>query len=133
MKPPLPGLAQIGFLFAAAISLSACQRRVEALPAVSIQTEITPQPVVTGPVTVMVKLTGPHQAVISGATVTVEADMSHPGMSPVFTDARELPDGHYHAQLQLGMAGDWVVILHIVLPDGQSLERQVDVKGVRAR
>jgi len=29
------------------------------------------------------------------------------------------------------MAGDWVVLLHITLPDGRQLERRFDVKGVR--
>jgi hypothetical protein len=29
------------------------------------------------------------------------------------------------------MAGDWVVLLHIALPGGKKLERQIDVKGVR--
>jgi hypothetical protein len=29
------------------------------------------------------------------------------------------------------MAGDWVILLHIVLPDGQKLEQQFDVSGVR--
>jgi len=28
------------------------------------------------------------------------------------------------------MAGDWIVLLQITLPNGQKLERQFDVKGV---
>jgi hypothetical protein len=30
------------------------------------------------------------------------------------------------------MAGAWAVLLHITLPDGTKLERQMEVKGVRA-
>jgi hypothetical protein len=59
--------------------------------------------------------------------------MSHPGMSPVFGEAKELPGGRYQAQLQLAMAGDWVLLLHFTLPGGQALDQQVDVKGVRAK
>jgi hypothetical protein len=28
------------------------------------------------------------------------------------------------------MAGDWIVLLRITLPNGQKLDRQIDVKGV---
>jgi hypothetical protein len=125
-------LAQAVCFFIAAISLPGCQRRVEALPSVSVRTEIAPQPVAVGVATVTVKLSDARNSSISGAKVTVEGDMSHPGMSPVFADAQELPDGRYQAKLQLGMAGDWVVILHIGLPGGQTLERQIDLKGVRS-
>jgi hypothetical protein len=54
-------------------------------------------------------------------------------MSPIFGDAREVETGRYQAQLEFGMAGDWVILLHIVLPDGKKLERQFDVKGVRPK
>jgi len=57
--------------------------------------------------------------------------MSHPGMAPVFGEAREIEPGRYQAHLTFPMAGDWVILLHIVLPDGQKLERQIDLKGVR--
>jgi hypothetical protein len=30
------------------------------------------------------------------------------------------------------MGGDWVVLVHAALPDGRQVERQFDVKGVRA-
>ena len=57
--------------------------------------------------------------------------MSHAGMSPVFGEANEIEPGQYQGQLNLAMAGDWVILLHIKRPDGQKLERQIDVYGVR--
>jgi hypothetical protein len=57
--------------------------------------------------------------------------MSHPGMSPVFGEAKEVRPGLYQAQLEFGMAGDWVILLHVALPGGQKLERQFDVRDVR--
>ncbi len=59
--------------------------------------------------------------------------MSHPGMSPVFAESKEVTGGQYQANINFAMAGDWVLVLHIKLPDGQTLERQIDVKGVRAK
>lgn len=91
-----------------------------------------PQPVTVGPAAVTIKLSDAEGNPLPGAGVTVEGDMSHPGMSPVFAEAKELPGGRYQARLDFGMAGDWVVILHIKLSNGQTLERQVDVKGVRS-
>jgi len=57
--------------------------------------------------------------------------MSHPGMSPLFAEAQETVPGRYQAHLQFQMAGDWVILLHITLPSGKKLERQIDVRGVR--
>ena len=57
--------------------------------------------------------------------------MSHAGMAPVFGDAPETAPGQYQAHLKFAMAGDWVVLLHVRLPGGQTLERQFNVSGVR--
>lgn len=99
----------------------------------SVETEIAPQPVVAGPVVVTTRLADANGRPVTKAQLIVEGDMSHPGMSPVFGEAKELPGGRYQAQLQLAMAGDWVLLLHFTLPGGQALDRQVDVKGVRAK
>lgn len=92
---------------------------------------MTPEPVRVGPVTVTFTLTDSSSRRVSGAHVTVEADMSHAGMSPVFSEAPEIEPGRYRSQLLLGMAGDWVILLHGTLPDGEKVERQFDVRGVR--
>ncbi len=68
---------------------------------------------------------------MNGAQITVEADMSHPGMSPVFAQANEVQPARYESNINFGMAGDWVLVLHIKLPDGEKLERQIDVRDVR--
>lgn len=57
--------------------------------------------------------------------------MSHPGMSPVFADAKETEPGKYQAQINFTMGGDWVVLLHIQLPDGGRVERQINVPNVQ--
>jgi hypothetical protein len=52
-------------------------------------------------------------------------------MAPVFGDANEIEPGEYQGRLNLAMAGDWVILLHITTPGGQKVERQIDVNGVR--
>ena len=61
----------------------------------------------------------------------LEGDMSHPGMSPRFAEAKETDPGRYEARLEFPMAGDWVILLHVTLSDGKKLERQFDVRDVR--
>lgn len=68
---------------------------------------------------------------VRGAGVNLEGDMSHPGMSPVFGKAMESEPGSYRAALEFTMAGDWVVLIHMTLPNGRKVERQFDVKGVQ--
>jgi hypothetical protein len=56
--------------------------------------------------------------------------MSHAGMSPVFADTLEVAPGDYRANMELSMAGDWVVLVHLTLPDSAQVERQFEIKGV---
>jgi hypothetical protein len=93
--------------------------------------EIAPQPVHTGSVTVTVKLADSAGQPAIGGKISLEGDMSHPGMEPVFSDAMETRPGEYSGHLDFKMPGDWVVLLHAALPDGRKLEKQVDVRGVQ--
>ena len=38
----------------------------------------------------------------------------------LFCVYRELDPGCYQAQVQFNMAGDWVILLHVTLPDGNT-------------
>jgi hypothetical protein len=96
-----------------------------------VKFEITPQPVHVGPVAVSLALTDASSHPVAGAKIALEADMSHAGMGPVFAEAKEVQQGIYQSTLSLGMAGDWVILLHGTLPNGEKLERQFDVRNVR--
>jgi hypothetical protein len=121
----------IGFVGFAIVFGGACSRRVEPPDSVAIGHEISPEPPRVGVTTVTLKLADRTSKPIAGARIVVEADMSHAGMSPRFADAKEAEAGRYQAQVEFQMAGDWVILLHITLPDGKKLERQFDVRGVR--
>jgi len=97
-----------------------------------VQEQLTPQPPRVGPATVVVQLANASQKPVAHATIMVEADMSHPGMAPVFGMASETVPGSYRTQIDFNMGGDWIVLLHIKLADGRKIERQMDVRGVQS-
>ena len=122
----------VGIACAVLLLSSGCRKPVEKLAAVAIEYEIGPQPVRVGSVVLFVKLRDAAGAPVPGARVSLEADMSHPGMAAVIGEAREVAPGTYQGSLDFAMAGDWVVLIHVTLPDGQTLEREVSVSGVTA-
>ncbi|MGA8430526.1 MAG: FixH family protein [Candidatus Sulfotelmatobacter sp.] len=124
-------LVLVGFTCAVTLLLVGCSRQGEPPSAVAVDYEFSPQPPRVGPATVTVKLADRSTKPITGARIRVEADMTHAGMSPAFGDAKETEPGRYQAQLKLQMAGDWIILLHIILPDGKKLEREFDVRDVR--
>jgi len=115
----------------ATLLIASCSRPVGSTSFVAIEHEISPEPARVGPATITLKLANSAAKPITGAHVAIEGDMSHPGMSPRFAEAKETEPGRYEARLEFAMAGDWVILLHVTLSDGKKLERQFDVRGVR--
>ena len=110
--------------------LAGCKGKHVAEPHISIGVQITPQPVKAGPVVVLVTLIDSEQRPVSRANIEVEADMSHPGMTPVFGNAAETSPGQYQAVIRLDMGGDWIILLHGKTADGRAFESRRDVKSV---
>jgi hypothetical protein len=123
-----------GFLLAAAcvtfLFESGCRKPNEPQTTVAIEYWISPQPIRVGPAIVNVKLRDAAGKPVAGARLSLEADMSHPGMAPVFGAVREDAPGQYAGSLDFAMPGDWVLLIHVTLPDGRKLEREVSVPGV---
>ena len=93
--------------------------------------QVLPEPLRAGPVTVAVTLTDSTQLPVPDARVVLEGTMTHPGMQPVRAEAREVVPGRYEAMLDLTMGGDWILLLTATLPDGRTVRRQHEVRGVR--
>lgn len=129
MIPSILALAAVA-LFVTFVE-AACNKPTES-SFVTIEHQITPQPVRVGPATLTLRLADASRQPVTGASITLEGNMSHPGMSPTFAQAKEIEGGRYQAILDLTMAGDWTILVHVTLAGGQKLERQLDVKGVRA-
>lgn len=120
-----------GLVLFSALFFGGCNERIEPVPEVVVEHEITPRPLKVGASTVTLRLTDAAGNPIDGARINLEGTMSHPGMRPVFSEARVAGPGRYQSSIDFTMAGDWVVIVHITLPNGRKLERQLDVKGIQ--
>lgn len=70
-------------------------------------------------------------APVSGGTLRLEGNMSHPGMRPSFADCREAEPGRYRGSLDLTMAGDWLVQVDASFPGGRRARRTFPLPGVR--
>jgi YtkA-like protein len=93
--------------------------------------DVAPMPPKVGPAKITVGLIDAAGKPIVGARVSLEGNMTHPGMRPVFGEAGELGSGRYQAPIQFTMGGDWIILVRINLPDGQKLEREFEVRGVQ--
>ncbi|HEY6803096.1 MAG TPA: FixH family protein [Pyrinomonadaceae bacterium] len=112
--------------------LAGCSRSSGAASQITVETEVTPQPAHVGPVTINFKLKDATGKPISGAHATLDGNMTHPGMAPALGEATEIAPGNYRGNLELSMGGDWVVMIHIALSDGQKFDRELELKGVRS-
>jgi YtkA-like len=111
--------------------LGGCSRPGQQSSDINFQYESQPNPPHVGSNIFVVKLVGKDGAALSGAHVSLEGDMSHPGMSPASGELTEVGAGTYRGGLNLGMRGDWVMEFHIVLADGRKVEREADFKNVK--
>ena len=109
--------------------VAGCRDRPSAI-GVTLSSEIAPQPPRVGQVTITLRVVDASGQPLRGARVKLEGNMSHAGMTPVFADAAEVEPGRFRSNMELSMAGDWVVLVHLTLPDGAQVERQLEIKGV---
>ena len=94
---------------------------------------VTPQPPVVGTARLEVRLRDAGGRPVAATAVKLEADMTHPGMRPVLAEARAIAPDRWRADVELGMAGDWVVVVDARLADGRDIERTVPLPAVRPR
>ena len=116
-------------LCACLLFAQACRYKTDSLPDVTLEHDVSPQPPRVGQVAITLKIAA-SGAPLTKARITLEGNMSHPGMAPVFAEATEIDAGRYRATMDLSMAGDWFVLVHATLADGRKLERQFEIKGV---
>lgn len=100
---------------------------------VSVSLEVEPLPPAVGAARLVFRLTDVSGAGLAGARIHVEANMDHPGMQPVLTEAADLGDGSYVASVDFSMGGSWFVLLEATLADGRVLQRKFDLPPVRPK
>lgn len=57
--------------------------------------------------------------------------MTHAGMVPVMAEAKETEPGSYQSNMELTMAGDWDVMVHVTLPDSRQFDHRLEIKEVK--
>jgi hypothetical protein len=112
------------------VFVGGCTRRHHRFAELKFTEEISPQPPRVGPVTLTIRITDLSGTAVTGAQVSMEAEMSHAGMVPVFADASEIEPGRYQATMKLSMAGDWRVTVHVTRSGDRKQIYEFDIKGV---
>ena len=112
---------------------AACSRHDAPGMALQVGMRVRPDPPVVGVAALELELRDATGASIHGATVTIEGNMSHPGMPPSLAEAKETTPGIYRADLDLTMAGDWIVQVDAHLADGRTGRRTLRLPAVRVR
>lgn len=117
-------------LLVAALLGTGCTRQAAPALKIALTHTITPWPLRVGQAEVILHLKDSALKPVAGAHIALEQLMSHPGMAPVFGETREIAPGSYAGRLDLDMAGDWLLLAHITLANGQNLERRIELRGV---
>ena len=89
---------------------------------------------VTGPATVEVGVKREDGAPVDKAEVTVRGDMNHAGMKPMIAQTKNVASGKYLTEdFRFTMAGDWLLTAQVTLPNGEKVEKTIDIKGVAGK
>ena len=119
-------------LCAGLVIVQACGQQESKSPDLTFAHEISPQPPRVGKVTITLNIKDGSGAPFAGARLNLEGNMSHAGMVPVFADASEIGPGSYRSVMDLSMAGDWNVTVHVTLSDGRKLDHEFEIRGVKS-
>jgi hypothetical protein len=115
------------------VVIAGCDSTTERHSDISLNWEIEPDPPRVGKSTMHITLTDSTNQLITGAKVELEGNMSHPGMKPVIVTAEENKPGHYSADFEFTMGGDWFFIITSTLSDKRVVEREITISGVRSK
>jgi hypothetical protein len=118
-------------LLAVTIPNSGCARSEGRASRARVEWSLNPSKAIVGPATLTITLHGPSGELVRGASVTLEAYMSHPGMAPVQARATERAPGTYEVPFAFTMQGDWVLLVSAALADGEHVEQRIDIANVR--
>lgn len=122
-------LTAIALVLGIAATLAGCRPAAPA-DALDLAWTLEPSTPAVGSSTLTLRLRDAAGGMLPGARVRVEGHMTHPGMRPVLATAAERAPGVYHVPFSFTMAGDWVLVIVAILPDGRRVERRIDVPNV---
>jgi hypothetical protein len=122
-----------GILLFVVLALSGCKARALRADDVLFSSAVPPESYSVGPASLSFTLRDASGKPIDGAELSLEGDMSHPGIRPSLGRVEGRGQGVYAGKLDLTRAGDWFVRVWGTLPGGRSFERTVALKGVQDR
>jgi len=119
----------------AVLALSGCRGDATAdLKGFRVDVAMAPTPPVMGPNRVVLTLSDPGGAPVLDASVTLEGTMAHAGMVPVIREAEPDGAGRYRSDdFEFTMGGDWILLVHVILPDGRKGTLRRDTRVVAPR
>jgi hypothetical protein len=88
---------------------------------------VEPTDPAVGPTQLRITLTDGNGQPVDDATLNIEGNMTHAGMTPVFAQASGGEDGQYLIPFEWTMGGDWIVTVEVTLADGRAVTRQFTV------
>lgn len=132
LKLTTPGRVRAGLLLLLilALTLTACGSPTPADPAAGQPDPIVVLTAPNGPTgqTLVVTLTDKDGGAITDATVRLEGNMNHAGMTPVLVEpVTDSPDGVYQVPFGFTMRGDWIVTVTVTQADGTIYTQDFDL------
>ncbi len=98
-------------------------------PGLTLEVGISPTPPGVGPARLLITLTDSTGTDLADALIAVEGNMSHAGMVPILDTARMISPGNYLVEnFEFTMAGDWILTLEAILPDGRATTLRMDTQ-----
>ena len=114
------------------VSWTGCEHGPSAANDIQVQVTLDPSPPVLGNADVTLRLADGDGSPVRDADVRLEGNMNHAGMRPSFADLREVEPGRYSGTLEFTMGGDWFILVTAKTPEGKTVERKIDVPGVKS-
>lgn len=94
---------------------------------ISVDFSVEPADPAVGPAQLRLTLTDGQGQPVNDATLNIEGNMTHAGMTPVLAQAAGGDNGQYLVPFEWTMGGDWIVTVTATLENGQTVSRQFPV------
>jgi hypothetical protein len=109
---------------------SGCARASREANSAAVQVNLTaiPFPPYIGQTRLVIQVADDQGRPIDDAHLAIKGDMTHAGMIPVLAEVTGgTSDGVYEIPFEWTMAGDWVVTVDLLLPDGSTTRQRFDL------
>jgi hypothetical protein len=120
----------IGLFVLAQLACAACTRGSARATDIAIHLSAAPA-IVDRDTVVEFVLSDAAGKPVPGASLTVQAHMTHPGMAPIIEPAVDAGEGRYEVRLRFTMAGAWVLAAKGTLDDRRAIDQKIGEMTVR--